>query len=338
RRGAKGWSLHRIGSRPLPPKTVTNGKVKDKPALVQAIRELWTEAHFGSKRAAISVGGPSVIIKKIQLPLMTELDMEDQISTEAEEHIPFDIEEVYLDFQILSRSEETMDVLLTACKKELVDNRLEAPREAGLDPVLCDLDIFCVANAFETLCLTGKKNQPVKKVAAPEKAEKIDATVLVNVGSSHLNLAILANGLPDFTRDHAFGGERMVQEIMQNQNSSNEEAERLIIQGKDSRNRPWPPASREPVINAFLEQMGNLIKQSVEFFNASHPNHRVSGVYLSGGCALLPEALPFLNGLLNLPTHTANPLLGLGGGGTVLRPESAPWYMVAMGLALRGDA
>ncbi|MBF0180062.1 MAG: type IV pilus assembly protein PilM [Magnetococcales bacterium] len=340
RRSGSGWSLHRIGAKPLPPKAMAGGKIKDKATVTQAIRDLWSEARFSSKRAAISVGGSAVIIKKIQLPTMSELDLEDQISTEAEEHIPFDIEEVYLDFQILSHGAENMDVLLSACKKEVVDNRLEAPREAGLDPVLCDLDIFCMANAVETFCLAGKKTQPIKKPAKGEKPEPAPATMLVNVGHTHLNLAAVVNGWPDFTRDHTFGGDKMIQEIIQGHDVSPEEAEQMLIRGHDARDRPWPTASREVVVHAFLEQLGNLVRQSVDFFNAGHPAQKVGDLYLSGGCALLPEATAFLNRMLNLPVLTANPFSRMGGhaGLKALGPERAPEFLVAAGLALRGDA
>lgn len=347
RPSGKTWNLHRIGSVPLPPKAVSSGKIKDKEVVVQAIRDLWTQARFTSKRTAISVGGPAVIIKKIQLPLMTELDMEDQISLEAEEHIPFDIEEVFLDFQILNRGEETMEVLLTACKKELVNNRLEAPREAGLDPVLCDLDLFCVTNAFDTFCQTKKDKQPPPKIVktkspAPEKTdktEKTNVTLLVNIGAVNLNIAILANGFPDFTRDHTFGGERMVQEIVQNQEISFEEAEQLLRQGKDAQNRPWPTESREQIVQPFLEQLGGLLKQSMDFYHASHANQQVSELFISGGCAILPETTVSLNAILNIPVQTVNPLTGLLGKSETAIPKGTfPWYMVAMGLALRGDA
>ncbi|MBF0428570.1 MAG: type IV pilus assembly protein PilM [Magnetococcales bacterium] len=339
RRAGKGWNLHRIGFKSLPPKAVTNGKIKDKEIVVQLLRDLWTEARFGSKRVAIAVGGPSVIIKRIQLPLMTELDLEDQISLEAEEHIPFDIEDVYLDFQILGRTGEQMDVLLSACKKELVDNRLEAPREAGLNPVLCDLDLFCVANAFESFCMPTAKKPQAKKTPPPEKGEKGEATALINIGSAHLNVAIIANGMPDFTRDHAFGSERMVQEIMQNQGISFEAAELLIQQHKESQNSAWPPENRTPIVQSFLDQLGNLVKQSVEFYQTGHTNQAVSTIYLSGGCAILPEMVSTLNEFLNLPVRTANPLAGVHGKiPTTVPAETSPSFMVAMGLAVRGDA
>ncbi|MEO5333915.1 MAG: pilus assembly protein PilM [Magnetococcus sp. YQC-5] len=341
RSGAK-WQLHRIGSLPVSPKAMSNGKIKDKDAVVQVLRDLWSSSRFDSKQVALSVGGPSVIIKKIQVAQMSEMDLEDVIRTESEEHIPFDIAEVYLDFQILGQTEKGMDVLLTACKKELVDIRLEVIREAGLDPVLCDVDLFSVANSFAAFCLpaqdkpSGKKPPP--KTPAPDATEKLDVTALVNIGAASLNLAIIANGMPEFTRDHSFGGERMVQEIMQQQETSGEEAELMLRSGTDSRNRPWPAESRELIILPFLEQAGNLIKQSMDFYHASHANHRVAALYLSGGCAMLPEINSKLNSILNIQVKTANPLAALLGKSTPpIQPETAPCYMVALGLATRGE-
>ncbi|MBF0189858.1 MAG: type IV pilus assembly protein PilM [Magnetococcales bacterium] len=341
RRSGRQWSVHRVGWKPLPPKAVAGGKIKEKEIVVQTLRELWAECRFGCKRVAIGVGGPSVIIKRIPLALMSELDLEDQIALEAEEHIPFDIEEVYLDFQILERGAEQMDVMLTACKKELVDNRLEAPREAGLNPVLCDLDLFGMINAFGQFCPAAAGSHPPKtaKNHKSDPAAKIESTALVNAGASHLSVAILTHGVPEFIRDHAFGGERLLQELQQQNNLSAEEAEQMIRQGHDSQNRPWSPAQRQPMIQAFAEQMSGLIRQSVDFHNASHGNQKVGSVHVSGGCALLPELPARLGELLNLPVHKVNPVSGLHG--TVpaaLRPDNATGFLVALGLALRGDA
>ncbi|MBF0212083.1 MAG: type IV pilus assembly protein PilM [Magnetococcales bacterium] len=340
------WSLHRIGWKALPPKAVTGGKVKDKEVVVQALRELWTEARIGCKRVAIGVGGQSVILKRIPLALMSEMDLEDQLALEAEEHIPFDIEEVYLDFQILERGAEQMEVLLAACKKELVDNRLEATREAGLNPVLCDLDLFSMANAYDIFSAVGDgqvkhKNTGKSKTTAapPEKGEKIPATALVNAGASHLSVAILVNGLPESTRDHAFGGERLLQELQQNASCSFEEADRMIRLGTDTQGRPWSAESRDPLVQAFLEQMGTLIRQSMDFHLAGHPNQQITSVQVGGGCAPLAELPDTLESLLNLPVRVITPWSGLHGSlPPQLDPKNAPGYLVALGLALRGDA
>ncbi|MBF0271441.1 MAG: type IV pilus assembly protein PilM [Magnetococcales bacterium] len=345
RHSGRQWSVHRVGWKPLPPKAVSGGKIKEKEVVVQTLRELWAESRFGCKRVAIGVGGPSVIIKRIPLALMSELDLEDQIALEAEEHIPFDIEEVYLDFQILERGPEQMDVMLTACKKELVDNRLEAPREAGLNPVLCDLDLFGMINAFGQFCPTAagakglSKAAKAKKTDQTAKTDKTEATALVNAGASHLSVAILANGVPEFIRDHAFGGERLLQELQQQNSLGTEEAERMIRLGQDAQNRPWSPTQRQPMVQAFLEQMAGLIRQSVDFHNAAHGNQRVGSVHVAGGCALLPELPTQLGELLNLPVQRVNPLSGLHGTiPAALRPDNATGFLVALGLALRGDA
>ncbi|MBF0339711.1 MAG: type IV pilus assembly protein PilM [Magnetococcales bacterium] len=331
-RSGRRWSVHRVGWKPLPPKVVSGGKVKDKEAMVQALRELWSDARFGCKRVAIAVGGPAVIIKRIQVPLMSELDLEDQIALEAEEHIPFDIEEVYLDFQILERGAEQMEVLLTACKKEVVDNRMEAPREAGLEPVACDMDLFCLANAFDAFCRPAL-------AAKGEKSDKIPATTLINVGASHLSVAILVNGLPEFTREHAFGTERLLQELQQNQGRSYEDAERMIRLGRDSRDVPWPGEEREAALNSFLEQMAGLIRQTVDFHHAGHPNQRVGTVFVAGGCAAIPELPGTLQSVINLPVVRLDPLSGLAGTTPApLNSGNAPAFLVALGLALRGDA
>jgi type IV pilus assembly protein PilM len=206
------WRLHRWGNQPIPPDAVADGKIKNSEEVVVALQTLFAKTDFSTKRVALSVGGPSVVIKSIQLPFMTEMDLEDQISLEAEEHIPFGIDDVHLDFQILSQDEENMNVLLTACKKESLDAYLKVVEEAELKAVVCDLEICCLVNAHEAFISPGifaplEKKKKVKKKDKKKPETKVAPRVisLVNCGGSYLNVVILLDGIPIFNRDYMFG-------------------------------------------------------------------------------------------------------------------------------------
>lgn len=352
------WKVHRWGFKPLPPAVVADGKVKDSEAAAQAIRELFTETKFSTKQVAASVSGSAVIIKKIQLANMSELELEDQIPLEAEEYIPFDIEEVYLDFQVLSRGEENMDVLLVACKKDLVDNHKATLEAAGLKPVLFDLDLFCIQNVYETLLAgtpvkskpgNGKKPGfalPLGKLmgrgkkadaAAPESASPPTAAgektvALVNVGATLINMNILCGGTPNFTRDQLFGGRHLTEEVQRAFDTSYEDAVKMQL-GEIS-----PPESYfSEVLPSFLDQLSLQISQSLEFYQGSHADQPVTAVYLSGGCVLLPGVMDFLRQKSDIPVELANPFAQFKGFKDDAALAMGPRFMVAMGLAMRGE-
>ena len=315
-----------------------DGQIKQPEIVAHVIKNLLSEANITTKQAAISLGGPSVIIKKIQLTSMTELELEDQISLEAEEYIPFDIDEVYLDFQILSQDTEQMDVLLTACKKELINNHLETINQAGLIPKICDLDLFCIANAYQTFV------QPKRVVTKNSEEETI---VLVNIGSSFLNITILQNGVPGYIRDHTPGCRHVIQECQQRYGISKIEAEQLpFIASQTGASTSELLDFQTEVITPFLEQVTQQIGQSISFHQSSNPNQPVTRVSLSGGGALFPNSVSFIHDRLDIPVDVADPLLQLAnntqkkGESSIIPslPQNAsPRLMVALGLALRGN-
>ncbi len=339
-----GWRLHRWGNQPLPPTAIEDGKVKNSEEVISALRTLFEKTGFSTKRVALSVGGPSVVIKSIQLPFMTELELEDQISLEAEEHIPFGIDDVHLDFQILNQDQEQLNVLLTACKKEPLEERLKIVEGAGLVASVCDLDLCCLINAHDAFIAPGsielgkKKKKPKKKAEVEqEKPDSKAVVALVNSGGSYLSVAIFLGEVPAYTRDYNVGIRQLIQQISQELEIPFADAEQLLPGGKT----PEQKAVLEEHLPPFEEQLVNTIKQSINFYKQGNPDHPVTELTLSGPCTHIAGLEQRLSEKLEISVKFSNPLSGLKpGSGSGFQPmpkSSASRYMVALGLALRGD-
>lgn len=330
RPAGKGWRILRGAIEPLPPNTVRDGQIKQVEPVTQAITAVLRKANIKTKQAASSVSGSAVIIKRIQLANMSELDLEDQIAMEAEEYIPFDIEDVALDFQILQRTPTHMDVLLVACKNDLVGNYMEAIEGAGMEPRILDLDLFAIGNAYNQLLAPP----PPKKARKGAKQPLSNVVALVNIGASLINITILVDGLPDFTRDHLFGGMLLTEDVQAHYGINHDEAER--VKSGEAPQSDYQELLAEP----FLDQLASQISQSLEFYQSSHAEHPVTQIQLSGGCARMAGISDYLTGKTGIPTGIAQPMDKLRPG--KLAPpgsplfEAGPQLMVALGLALRG--
>jgi type IV pilus assembly protein PilM len=219
RRGQVGYALQSFGMKPLPPEAIVDGALMNSTAIVQAMQELISELRVKQKEVAIGVSGHSVIIKKISMPRMTQEELEESIQWEAEQYIPFDVKDVNIDTQILNPDANDatgqMDVLLVAAKKDMINDYTTVVSEAGLTPVVVDVDAFAVQNMFGA------------NYDLPDK----ETVVLINAGASVVNINILTNGYTVFTRDVTIGGNQFTEEIQKQLNVSYEEAEALKIGG-----------------------------------------------------------------------------------------------------------
>ena len=357
-RSGNRWHLLHVGIQPLVPDAVVDGQIKQPELVTQAIKELLASSGITTKQTALSLGGASVITKKIQMASMTELDLEDQIALEAEEYIPFDIEEVHLDFQILSQQDEGMEVLLTACKKEVIHNHTEVIRQAGLQPQVCDLDLFCLINAYTTFVQpfipAGGLRLPTTKTSnkttdsGDGSSQEMGTTVIVNLGAAFLNIAMITpHGLPGYIRDHALGGRQLIQEIKTRYDMSWAEAEQwLIVPEQSEKGHSVSVDLQTEAIAPFLEQVVQQIRQAISFHRTGNLEQPVTAICLAGGCALLTNAAAFIGERLELPVHTAEPFANLTHRRSRGKQESeqaallqhlGPRFMVALGLALRGD-
>jgi len=294
--------------------------------VVDCIQELFASQRIKIKDVSTSVSGHSVIIKKINLPQMTPEELEESIQWEAEQYIPFDINDVNIDVQILN-TESTqagqMDVLLVAAKKDMVNDYTEVIASAGLNPVVVDIDAFAVQNQFEI-------NYEVPRS---------ETVVLVNVGASVTNINVLANGVSTFTRDISIGGAQFTDAVQKALNVSYDEAEALKCGGGGADSDAVVPQEVERVLQTESEAIANEIQRSLDFYAATSADAHIARIFLSGGSAKVPALVKTIEGRTGVPVEIMNPFrnidLGSGRFDPAYLQNVAPMAAVAVGLALR---
>ena len=273
RRGrSKEFELTHLGVSLLPAEAIVQGAFLNSSAIVEGIREAIEKAKIRTKNVAAAVSGHSVIVKKVSLPVMTRGELDEQIRWEAEQYIPFDVNEVNLDFQILNSGsgEGQMEVLLVAAKKDLVDDYVQVIREAGLVPAAIDVAAFAVENAFEA-------NYDVR----PD-----EVVALVNIGAQVVNINIISNGAPAFTRDITTAGNQYTEEIQKALSISFDEAERIKLGGRRSENsQEVVPQEVEQAMRTVTEMVIGEISRSLDFFSATSADSRIERIVLCGGGA-----------------------------------------------------
>ncbi len=322
---SKGIELVRFGVAKLPPEAIVQGAFLNSGAVVSAIQEAIENAGIKVKSVATAVSGHSVIVKKISLPAMTRQELDESIRWEAEQYIPFDINEVNLDFQIIEGSEVDgqMDVLLVAAKKDLIDDYVQVITDAGLSPAVIDVAAFAVENTYHA-----------NYEAAPE-----DVVALVNIGSQVVNINIVSRSAPAFTRDISTGGNAYTEEIQKALSVSWEEAERMKIGGsRHEESQDVVPQEVEDAIRQVTDTVLGEISRSLDFFAATAAESRISRVYLSGGGSQVSGLEAAFQGKTSLPVERLNPLARIvpaSGLDTRLLEEIGPGLSVATGLALR---
>jgi type IV pilus assembly protein PilM len=301
---------------------IVEGEVMDTGIVADAIRGLMTSAGIKTKNVVIAVGGRDVIIKKIAMERVKEAEARQLIRWEAEQHVPFDMENVELDFQILDPEGDglQMSVLLVAAKRELVENKQALLTQAGLQPSIIDVEAFALHNAFEL-------NHP----------DAMNGVVgLVNLGHETTNINILEDGIPVLTRDLPVGTRRFREDMQRERGLSAEEADRLL-QGFE----------RSDVLEPFLETRGEELAVGIEraaafLQSASRSQGGVSRLYTTGGGSRIPGLNKVLADRLRLPVQQANPMERLQVAEEVLSTlnadEVGPLLMLPIGLALRTAA
>ncbi|MCY1042561.1 MAG: type IV pilus assembly protein PilM [Myxococcaceae bacterium] len=327
KRGEVGYALQSFGMKPLPPEAIVDGALMNSTAIVQAVQELMAELKVKGKDVAIGVSGHSVIIKKIQMPRMSQEELEESIQWEAEQYIPFDVKDVNIDTQILdgggNDATGQMDVLLVAAKKDMINDYTTVVSEAGLSPVVVDVDAFAVQNMFST------------NYELPEK----ETVVLINAGASVVNINIIANGVTVFTRDVTIGGNQFTEEIQKQLNVSYEEAEALKIGGNRADADAVVPQDVERVLSSVAEQVAGEIQRSLDFYAGTAADSNFTKVYLSGGTAKIPALFKTIEARTGVPVEILNPFRKIEVDNRKFDPafimDVAPMAAVAVGLALR---
>jgi type IV pilus assembly protein PilM len=327
KRGEVGYALQSFGMKPLPPEAIVDGALMNSTAIVQAVQELMNELKVRSREVAIGVSGHSVIIKKIQMPRMSQEELEESIQWEAEQYIPFDVKDVNIDTQILDSGANDatgqMDVLLVAAKKDMINDYTTVVSEAGLLPVVVDVDAFAVQNMFAA-------NYDI-----PDK----ETVVLINAGASVVNINIIASGITVFTRDVTIGGNQFTEEIQKQLNVSYEEAEALKIGGNRNDADSVVPQDVERVLTSVAEQVAGEIQRSLDFYAGTAADANFSKVFLSGGTAKIPALFKTIETRVGVPVEILNPFRKIEVDNRKFDPafimDVAPMAAVAVGLALR---
>ncbi len=315
------FQMLNVGICPLPAEAIVDNTLMDSSAISAVIVNLVSSLGIKVKDVACSISGNSVIIRKIVLPTMGQEDLEDQISWEAEQYIPFDINDVNMDFQILSSDSNDpskMNVLLVASKKDIINDYVAVFSEAGLQLSVVDVDSFAVQNAFEM-------NYDFKAG---------DIIALLNIGASVMNINVIKDGVTLFTRDVQMGGNLYTEEIQKQLGLSGPEAEsgKLLVHESDN-------VAIKDVIERVNDVLTLEIRRSLDFYNSTASEERISRVYVSGGCSKVYNLLPAISKKTGLVVEGLNPFNKLKYNEKEFDPEYlqeiAPLMAVPVGLALR---
>lgn len=285
------YKLLNLGIAPLPPEAIVDGALMDSVTIIDTIRELIGNTKAKTKDVITSVSGHSVIVKKIALPLMSDSELEESIQWEAERYIPFDINDVNIDFQIFgssSENPEVMDVVLVAAKKDIINDYVSVIIESGLNPVIIDVDAFAIENML----------------SVNYEVEKEETVAMANVGASITNINILKNNMTAFTRDIFKGGNQITEEIQRQLHIDYEEAEKIKVGSKID-------ATSQPIIQEVLksasESLAIEIGNSIEFFQSTTTYEKISKLYLSGGGSKIKDFDIVLQQQIGIPVEIVNP-------------------------------
>ncbi|MCP4006066.1 MAG: type IV pilus assembly protein PilM [bacterium] len=322
-----GYRLKGFGIAELSSEAIVQGSFMNAPAISEAIGEVCASGGFKTKDVATSVSGHSVIVKRISLPVQSSEELEETIKWEAEQYIPFDINEVNIDHQVLDDNglDGQMDVLLVAAKKDLIHDYVSAITECGLNLAVLDVDGFAVGNMYL------------------ENYDDAGAVALVDIGASVINMNVMQGGIPVFNRDITTGGNQYTEEIQKALGISFEEAERIKVGGRPGEvSKEVIPQEVEEAMRDVSETLVGEIQRSLDFYRATASSAPLQKLVLCGGAARVPLLDRLFQEKIELPVEIADPFNQIdiaprAGDEEVLR-ELAPGLSVAVGLALRrGD-
>jgi len=323
REDKKGYTLQNLAISPLPSEAIVDGALMDSVTIIDAIRDVIANSKTKARDVVTSVSGHSVIVKKISLPFMTEAELEESIQWEAERYIPFDINDVNIDFQIFGaapENPEVMDVVLVAAKKDMINDYVSIIMEAGLNPVIIDIDSFALENML----------------AINYDIAKEETVAIVNVGASVANINIVKNNISAFTRDIFKGGNQITEEIQRQLHVDHEEAERIKVGSKVDLTSQ---SVIEDVLKTASESLAVEIGNSLDFFQSTTTYEKIGKLYLSGGGSKIKDFDMTLQQQIGIPVEIANPFKKVEYSGKAfdleyLR-EIGPIMAVGVGLASR---
>ena len=316
--------LERYAIEPLPREAVSDGNIAQLDVVADAVRRAWKRMQTTTRQVALALPAGAVITKKIILPAgLRETEMEIQVESEANQYIPFAIDEVNLDFQVIGPApggDEEVEVLIAASRKEKVEDRVAVAEAAGLKPAVMDVESFASQAALDLV-----------RAQLPEGG-KNRIVALVDAGANMLKTTIFRNEQQLYSREQPFGGNQLTQDIARQYGMNTDEAESA------KRTASLPENYEAELLRPFMDSLALEVSRALQFFFTSTTYNQVDHVILAGGCAVIPGLDQIVAGRTQVPTLTANPFSGMALSQRI-RPKSlsadAPALMVAAGLALR---
>ena len=309
----------------LPPQSVVEKNVAEVEAVGEIVKAVVSRSRSKLARAAAAVPGSAVITKVLRMPAdMPESGLETQISLEADQYIPYPLDEVSIDFErqkLSERNPELVEVLLAACRRENVDSRVTALEIGGLEAKVVDIEAYAIERAYTLL--------------AEQLGSDDDQTVaIVDIGSMMTTLNVILQGKTIYTREQMFGGNALSEEVQRRFGLSAVEAETAMKRGG------LPEEYEEEILGPFKETVVQQVSQTLQFFFSSSHYNEVDHILLAGGVAAIEGLADLVQESLSTPVTVANPFDGLQIGGKInesLLQNDAPSLLIAAGLAMRGE-
>jgi type IV pilus assembly protein PilM len=320
-KGGAEYQLVNIGVEALPPEAIVDGAIMDSGAVIDAIQRLFQQQKIKSSDVCTGVSGNAVIVKKISLPQMSPEELSESIHWEAEQYIPFDIQDVAIDYEVIEGGGGgNMDVLLVACKKDKISDYTSVISQAGKSPAIVDVDVFALQNCYEI----NYGSDPGRVIA------------LLNVGASIMNINIVKGGASVFNRDIAVGGNQYTDAIQKDLNLSFDQAETLKkggrVEGAAVENLP-------PILQAVSENIALEVQKTFDFFKATSQEDRIDRIFLSGGTSKVQGLRELIAERFDAGVEIMNPFNNVTYNPRDFDPdfiaEVGPAAAIAVGLAVR---
>lgn len=318
-------SLVALGYQNLPDETIIDGQIMELNVVSDCIRNVCGNFGVNADQVVTGVSGHSVIIKNIVLPPMSQDELEESIDWHAEEHIPYDLADVSLDFQVTQSTSDATHVLIAACKRERIDNVRQAVQLAGKEPFVIDVDTFALQNCYEM------NYQP----------DDSQVVTLLNIGASTMNVNIVKGTRSLFTRDITVGGSQFTDVLQRNLGLSYQQAE-AVKRGVSSAVEGIEEKSIEPLMHNVTEIIAMEIQKTFDFYRATSDDNEtvVQKILISGGGSKLQGLAHDLSTRLELPVEVLDPFRNIKVDSRKFDPdymsEIMPEMAVAVGLAMRG--
>lgn len=320
-----GYKLEGYSIAPLSKDAVVDGGVADIEKVADAIKHAWRLLGSREKRVALALPSSAVITKKVLMPAdLREEDMEAQVDAEANQYIPFPLEEVNIDFQVIGPAPnhpDEVEVLIAAARKEKIEDKVAVAEGAGLKVIVMDVESYATEAAY-TLVAGQLPN-----------AGREQTVMIMDIGATMMHINVLHNNKPVYAREHSFGGAQLTQEIQRRFGLSLEEAE--IAKRKGG----LPETYDSEVLQPFVQLLAMEVARALQFFTGSTQYNRVDHIVLAGGCASIPEIDMTVQDRTQVHAVVANPFHSMAIGSKVrqqLVATDAPALLIACGLAMRG--